>query len=98
MSTTTNSWFVYMINATDNSLYTGITTDINRRWHEHRETNKGAKYFRGRKPKELLYVALEKDRSSATKEEMRIKKLNKSEKLTLIASKNNKLAIYGVSL
>ena len=71
------SYYVYIVRCSDNSLYTGITTDINRRIHEHNETKKGAKYTKSRRPVSLVYSALIGDRSSAQKEEYRIKKLSK---------------------
>ena len=49
------NWSVYIILCTDNTLYTGISTDVSRRFHQH-ATQKGAKYFRGRCPKQLLFI------------------------------------------
>jgi len=83
------NWSVYIILCTDDSLYTGITTDISRRFNQHRD-QKGAKYFRGRQPKTLVYLETEHDRSSAGKREVAIKSLSRSEKLSLIASDVNK--------
>jgi len=87
-------WFVYIIQSTDQSLYTGITTDITRRWNEHLSSPKGAKFFRGRKPEKLLFVLEQEGRSEATKTEISIKKLKRSDKLKLINSDNNKIALY----
>ncbi len=78
-------WFVYIIHCTDDSLYTGITTDIERRYTEH-SMQKGAKYFRGRKPKQLVYQECGHDRSTASKREIEIKKLSRANKLELIKS------------
>ena len=78
------SYYVYIVRCSDNSLYTGITTDINRRIHEHNETKKGAKYTKSRRPVSLVYLALIGDRSSAQKEEYRIKKLSKIKKQELV--------------
>ena len=78
------SYYVYIVRCSDNSLYTGITTDINRRIHEHNETKKGAKYTKSRRPVSLVYSALIGDRSSAQKEEYRIKKLSKIKKQELV--------------
>ena len=78
------SYYVYIVRCSDNSLYTGITTDINRRIHEHNETKKGAKYTKSRRPVSLVYSALIGDRSSAQKEEYRIKKLSKIKKQKLV--------------
>ena len=78
------SYYVYIVKCSDNSLYTGITTDINRRIHEHNETKKGAKYTKSRRPVSLVYSALVGNRSSAQKEECRIKKLSKIKKQELV--------------
>ena len=74
------SYYVYIVRCSDNSLYTGITTDINRRIHEHNKTKKGAKYTRSRRPVLLVYSKIVGNRSTAQKEEYRIKKLNKIKK------------------
>ncbi len=78
-------WQVYIIRATDNTLYTGITTDMDRRWQEHNDGRAGAKFFRGRKPERLVYQESAPDRSVATKREAAIKKLSRQRKLALIA-------------
>jgi putative endonuclease len=80
------AWFVYMIEASDRSLYTGVTTDVQRRFAEHGDTDKGAKYFRGRKPLKVVYTQSLPDRSSALKREAEIKKLTRKNKLQLIGS------------
>jgi len=85
-----STWFVYIIHCTDDSLYTGITTDVNRRYKQH-SLKKGAKYFFGRKPKELVYQESGHDRSSASKREIMIKKLSRTDKFLLIASEENSL-------
>lgn len=78
------SWFVYIIEGSDTHLYTGITTDVKRRWNEHLNLKTGAKYFRGRKPKALVFVESCENRSIASKREAHIKKLSRVEKLQLI--------------
>lgn len=77
------NWSVYIIRCTDGSLYTGITTDVSRRFTQH-ATQKGAKYFRTRQPLQIIYVESDHNRSSASKRECHIKRLSKSEKLKLI--------------
>ena len=77
-------WFAYIVECSDKSLYTGITKDLNRRLAEHNSPNLGARYTRGRRPVKLLYGAVFIDRSTASKEEVRIKKLSKFEKKKLI--------------
>ncbi|MDP2903063.1 MAG: GIY-YIG nuclease family protein [Methylovulum sp.] len=79
------NWSVYIILCMDDSLYTGITTNVSRRFAQH-ASQKGAKYFRGRQPKQLVYVETGHDRSSASKREMAIKKLNRLEKLQLVSA------------
>jgi putative endonuclease len=76
-------WQVYIILCTDNSLYTGITNDIERRLSQH-GGKRGAKYFRGRKPRKLVYLEAGHTRSSASRRESDIKKLGRVEKLRLI--------------
>jgi putative endonuclease len=82
------NWQVYIILCTDNSLYTGITIDLDRRLSEHGGTL-GAKYFRGRKPQQVVYLESGHTRSSASKREATIKKLKRTEKQALIASGMN---------
>ena len=82
-------WCVYIIESTDNRLYTGITTDIKKRWHAHCHTRQGAKFFRGRKPKTLLYLEAGFNRSSASKREAELKKLSRQQKLSLIETQSS---------
>ena len=77
-------WFVYIVRCSDETYYTGITTNIDRRINEHNSTTKGAKYTRSRKPVELEEYKEFQDRSSASKEEYRIKQLSRTNKETLI--------------
>lgn len=74
----------------DDSLYTGISNDVDKRYKQHSE-GKGTKYFRGRKPKQLMYLEGGHDRSSASKRESLIKKLSRTEKIKLIGSQLNEL-------
>ena len=76
-------WLVYIIEATDESLYTGITNDMPRRWQQH-SSGKGAKFFRGRKPASLKFIEHSHTRSSASQREAAIKKLSRQAKLKLI--------------
>ncbi len=77
------NWFTYIIATSDNQLYTGITTDMKRRWRQH-TNGKGARYFRGRKPECLCYLELHQNRSEASKRESFIKSLSRAEKSLLI--------------
>jgi len=78
-------WYVYILECTDKTLYTGITNDIKRRLVEHNEGNKGARYTRARRPVKLVYYKKFKSRSRALQEECRIKKISRHEKLKIIA-------------
>jgi putative endonuclease len=86
MKASTGTWSLYIIEASDASLYTGITTDVERRFDEHLNCHKGAKYFNGRSPVRIVYREEGHDRSSASRREAEIKKLSRSEKQRLISS------------
>jgi len=77
-------WHVYMLVCKDGTLYIGSTTDLERRVREHNEGSLGAKYTRARRPVSLAYSRRFKNRANAQKEEARIKKLPRKEKLSLI--------------
>ena len=77
-------YFVYILKCNDGSLYTGITTDLERRIDEHNSSKLGAKYTKVRRPVKLAYQKKFADRSTAMIEEARIKKLTRSEKLKII--------------
>ncbi len=82
------SYFVYILKCSDKTLYTGITTDVNRRVLEHNGEGKlGAKYTKARRPVKLAYSKKFSDRSKASSEESRIKKLTKKQKEEIINSK-----------
>ena len=76
-------WYLYILRCKDDSLYTGITTDVDKRLEAHR-AGKGAKYTRGRGPLELVYKEECADHSDALKRELEIKRLPREEKLKLI--------------
>ena len=78
------SWQVYIIRCADDSLYTGITTDIARRFRQH-AVGRGAKYFLGRQPLQVVYLESGHSRSSATRREALIKAMKRAEKTLLIA-------------
>lgn len=80
------SWFVYMILTEKNRIYTGIATDVERRFFEHAcDPSKGAKFFRSDSPKELLYVESCSNRSSASIKEAALKKLSRKQKDNFIS-------------
>ena len=76
-------WFVYMLRCKGGSLYTGVTTDLDRRVAEHR-SGKGVKYTRAHLPVELVWSESVSSESDAKKREAEIKKFRKSEKEELI--------------
>lgn len=77
-------WFVYIVKCSDNTYYTGISTNVNKRIITHNK-GKGAKYTKCRLPVILLYSKKLENKSQASKEEYRIKQLTKSEKILLIS-------------
>jgi putative endonuclease len=85
------NWQVYIILCSDNSLYTGITTDLKRRFHQHAH-GRGAKYFRGREPTDVMYLESGLTRSTASKRELQIKKLTRAGKYQLISSEMNEFS------
>jgi len=82
-----NNWFVYIIRCHDDSLYTGSTNNVIRRWGQHKR-GEGAKYLKANSPKEVVYVESLENRSLACKREYEIKKLSKKQKELLIKFDN----------
>lgn len=76
-------WFLYLVRTADNALYTGITTDVARRFLQH-QTGKGAKALRGKGELQLAFSAAVGDRSLALRLEYRIKQLTKRQKERLV--------------
>ncbi|HBB38524.1 MAG: Excinuclease ABC C subunit domain protein [Candidatus Magasanikbacteria bacterium GW2011_GWD2_43_18] len=76
---------LYILRCKDNSLYTGIAKDLEKRLEMHR-AGTGSKYVRAKSPFAVVYTEKCKDRSSATKREMAIKKMSKEKKETLVIS------------
>ncbi len=82
---TAKPWFVYILRCADDSLYTGVALNVNKRLDQHNGVNKkGAKYTQARRPVKLVYQEKSISRSDACKREYVIKSLNRSEKETLI--------------
>ncbi|PCJ88536.1 MAG: endonuclease [Thiotrichaceae bacterium] len=78
-------WFVYILRCADNTLYTGVAIDVNKRLDEHNGiTKNGAKYTHSRRPVELVYQESVDSRSTACKREYVIRNLKKPEKESLI--------------
>jgi putative endonuclease len=80
-----NLWTLYILRCADNTLYTGITNNLERRIEEHNGRGKAAKYTRGRQPVTLVYQENCDSRSAATKREILIKKLSKADKEALVS-------------
>ena len=86
-------YYLYIILTVNNTLYTGITSDIVKRFEAHLK-GRGAKYLKANKPLKIVYLHILEDKSKALKEEYRIKKtLSKKEKLTLIDLNKDKTEI-----
>ena len=78
-------WYLYIIECDNAQVYTGITTDIQRRWQQHCTGKAGARFFRTCNPLRVCYLEQQPDRSAASKREAWIKKLTRPQKLSLIA-------------
>ncbi len=79
-----SSWYVYILSCNDGSLYTGITTDLDRRVAEHNSTVKGAKYTKARRPVQLVYHETASSRSTAAKREYKLKRMSADQKHSLV--------------
>ncbi len=83
-----NNWFLYLIRCRHGRLYTGITTDVLRRFEEHKSHDKkGSKYLRGKSPLKLVMKKRIGDKSLALKIEAEVKKLSKAKKELLVDGK-----------
>ncbi|KND48138.1 MAG: putative endonuclease [Parcubacteria bacterium C7867-006] len=80
-------YFVYFLECADKSIYTGITTDVKRRFAEHK-AGKGGHYTSSKRAVKIVYTEEHSDRSSASKREAEIKCWSRNKKLELI--KNNR--------
>lgn len=77
-------WFVYILQCQDDTLYTGITTDVDRRLSEHKDGT-ASKYTAARGVERLVYTESAADRSAASKREAAIKQLTRKKKLQLVS-------------
>ena len=93
MTKQADNWSLYIIEANDASLYTGITTDVERRFAEHLQGPRGARYFNGRRPRQVIYREDGHSRSSASRREAEIKKLSRRAKQRLIAQANQAVSV-----
>jgi putative endonuclease len=83
---TASAWFVYIVRCADRTLYTGVTTNVERRVAEHNGIGAaGARYTRSRRPVELVHVETVATRAAATRREAAIKQLDRARKLALCA-------------
>ncbi len=83
-------YYLYILKCADETLYTGITVDLKRRINEHNSSGLGARYTKSRRPVKLVYSKKFRDRSTASKEEARIKTLSRKEKLEMIKKHTTK--------
>ncbi|MFB2814986.1 GIY-YIG nuclease family protein [Shewanella xiamenensis] len=82
-----STWYLYLIRCANGHLYTGITTDVARRFNEHQSSSpKAAKYLRGKGPLTLMYQETVGSRGDALRREIAVKKLSRAQKLALIES------------
>lgn len=84
LDTDVKNWFVYIVRCSDNSLYTGISTDVDARVAQHNK-GKGAKYTRSRVPVELVYTENLSEKGDALRREIEIKRLSPQNKRKLVA-------------
>lgn len=78
------TWCIYILKCSDNTLYTGVTNDLENRVFQHNNATTGAKYTRARRPVNLVYTEACEDKISAMKREYAVKQLSRSKKLLLI--------------
>lgn len=88
-----SGWWLYILRTARGMLYTGITTDVTRRFAQH-QSGKGAKALRGKGPLEILFQVEAGDRACALRLEYQIKQLTRNEKLRLIAHQPPSLALW----
>ncbi len=84
MKDSADLWWVYMAICSDQTIYTGIAKDLQKRLLEHNNGANGAKYTRSRRPVKIVYQEKQPSRSAATKRELQLKKLTRLRKLQLI--------------
>ena len=77
-------WFLYVLQCSDGTYYTGVTTNVDRRTKEHNSSKRGAKYTRSRRPTKVIYMTEYNNRSSAQKSEYLFKQLTRKQKEEVI--------------
>ena len=83
--TTAKIFYFYIVRCADDSLYSGITTNLKRRVEEHNSDKLGARYTRSKQPVQLIYNETFSSKSLALKREWEVKKMTKKEKELLLA-------------
>lgn len=81
------TWHVYILRCADGTLYTGITTDLERRLKEHNSSDRGARYTRSRRPVRLAWSEEAESHAAASRREYDIRKMNRHGKLALLAGR-----------
>ncbi len=81
------TWHVYILRCADGTLYTGITTDLERRLKEHNSSDRGARYTRSRRPVRLAWSEKAENHAAASRREYDIRKMNRHGKLALLAGR-----------
>ena len=87
------AWYLYLVRRADGALYTGITTDVERRLDEHANGKRGARALRARGPLQLAYLTGIGDRALASRAEYRVKSLNRRGKETLVREQPDSQAL-----
>lgn len=90
-------WYVYLLTCSDNTIYCGVTNNLQKRIHAHNNLKTGAKYTQLRRPVKLSYYEEQVDKSAAMKREWQIKKLTRKEKLKLIHENHSKMQLSCLS-
>ena len=85
-------WEVYIIQAKSGALYTGITTNLDRRLADHKEGKQGARFFRISEPEKVVFREQQPSRSQASKREAEIKKMTRSQKLALVTVESSQIS------
>lgn len=80
------NYFIYILRCNDDTLYTGITNNLEKRLHQHNNLKSGAKYTRARRPVEMVYSEICENKSQAQKREYELKGLTREQKLLLITA------------
>ena len=78
-------WFLYVLQCSDGTYYTGVTTNVDRRLTEHNTSKRGSKYTKSRRPVKLIYSLEYENRSSAQKAEHKFKNLTRKQKQKIIS-------------